>query len=87
MLGALYKLGLRTVQFATQTGFNAFADSAAAPLQGGQAPVFYGGLNDNGRKLVAKMNDLGIPSTSRTARRRWRRRSRRVARRSSPATR
>jgi len=60
VLDALYKLGLRSVQFATQTGFNAFADSAAAPLQGGQAPVFYGGLNDNGRKLVAKMNDLGI---------------------------
>jgi len=60
VLEALYRLGLRTVQFATQTGFNAFADSATAPLQGGQAPTFYGGINDTGRKLVAKMNDLGI---------------------------
>jgi membrane dipeptidase len=60
VLEALHRLGLRTVQFATQTGFNAFADSATAPLQGGQAPNFYGGINDLGRKLVAKMNDLGI---------------------------
>lgn len=59
VLEALYRLGLRTVQFATQTGFNAFADSAAAPLHG-QAPNYYGGINDLGRKLVATMNDLGI---------------------------
>lgn len=60
VLEALYRLGLRTVQFATQSGFNAFADSAVAPLQGGQAPNHFGGINDLGRKLVAKMNDLGI---------------------------
>jgi membrane dipeptidase len=60
VLEALHRLGLRTVQFATQTGFNAFADSATAPLQGGQAPNFFGGINDLGRKLVATMNDLGI---------------------------
>jgi transposase len=38
VLEALYRLGLRTVQFATQTGFNAFADSATAPLQGVRRP-------------------------------------------------
>ena len=28
VLGAPYRLGLRSVQFATQSGFNAFSDSA-----------------------------------------------------------
>jgi membrane dipeptidase len=28
VLGAMYRLGLRSVQFATQSGFNAFSDSA-----------------------------------------------------------
>jgi membrane dipeptidase len=60
VLEALHRLGLRTVQFATQTGFNAFADSATAPLQGGQATSYFGGINDLGRKLVTTMNDLGI---------------------------
>jgi membrane dipeptidase len=60
VLEALHRLGLRAVQFSTQTGFNAFADSATAPLQGGQPPTYYGGINDLGRELVAKMNDLGI---------------------------
>lgn len=59
VLAAFYRLGLRTVQFATQSGFNAFADTAAAPL-GGQAADHYRGLNDRGRSLIAKMNDLGI---------------------------
>lgn len=59
VLAAFHRLGLRTVQFATQTGFNAFADSAAAPLNG-QAVGHYQGLNERGRSLVAKMNALGI---------------------------
>src|SRR5262245_37832978 len=60
VLGAFYRLGLRTIQFASQSGFNAFADSAVAMAQGGQQPDHYGGLNDRGRALVAEMNRLGI---------------------------
>lgn len=60
VLDALYRLGLRTIQFATQTGFNAFSDSALAPVQGGQKPDNYGGINARGRTLVAEMNRLGI---------------------------
>jgi membrane dipeptidase len=60
VLDAMYRLGLRSVQFATQTGFNAFADSALAKAQGGQDPNHYGGINDRGRKLVDQMNQLGI---------------------------
>ena len=60
VLGALFRLGLRSVQFATQSGFNAFADSALAMSQGGQKPEHYRGLNDRGRALVAEMNRLGI---------------------------
>jgi membrane dipeptidase len=60
VLDAFYRLGLRSVQFATQTGFNSFTDSALAPIQGGEKPDHFGGINDHGRKLVAQMNDLGI---------------------------
>jgi membrane dipeptidase len=60
VLDAMYRLGLRSVQFATQTGFNAFADSALAQIQGGQEPNHYGGVNEQGRKLVDQMNQLGI---------------------------
>jgi membrane dipeptidase len=60
VLGALYRLGMRTIQFASQSGFNAFADSALAQAQGGQAPEHYHGINDRGRALVAEMNRLGI---------------------------
>jgi membrane dipeptidase len=60
VLGAFYRLGLRSIQFATQTGFNAFADSEIAPQQGGQKPDHFHGLNDRGRALVAEMNRLGI---------------------------
>lgn len=60
VLGAFYRLGLRSIQFATQTGFNAFADSEIAPQQGGQQPDHYHGINDKGRALVAEMNRLGI---------------------------
>jgi membrane dipeptidase len=60
VLAALYRLGLRAVQFATQSGFNAFSDSAMAPVQGGQQPDHFHGINDRGRELVAEMNRLGI---------------------------
>src|SRR5882757_7872103 len=60
VLGALFRLGLRTIQFASQSGYNAFADSALAMSQGGQNPDHYHGLNDRGRALVAEMNRLGI---------------------------
>ena len=54
VLRALYRLGLRVVQFSTQTCFNAFAD---AEVDGPQA---WRGINDRGRDLVAVMNELGI---------------------------
>jgi len=60
VLDAFYRLGLRSVQFATQSGFNAFADSALATVQGGEKPDHFGGINEHGRKLVAQMNALGI---------------------------
>ena len=60
VLGAFYRLGLRSIQFATQTGFNAFADSEIAMQQGGQKPDHFHGINDKGRALVAEMNRLGI---------------------------
>ena len=54
VLGALYRLGLRTVQFATQTCFNAFADSEAG------GPPVWNGINSRGRELIAAINELGI---------------------------
>jgi microsomal dipeptidase-like Zn-dependent dipeptidase/uncharacterized protein YgbK (DUF1537 family) len=60
VLEAFYRLGLRTIQFPTQSGFNAFSDSALAPVQGGEKPDHFGGINDRGRALVAQMNQLGI---------------------------
>jgi len=60
VLASLYRLGLRTVQFSTQTGYNAFSDSALAPVQGGQKPEYYKGINDRGRALVKEMNRLGV---------------------------
>jgi membrane dipeptidase len=60
MLGAFYRLGLRSIQFATQSGYNAFADSALAMAQGGQNPDHYHGINERGRALVSEMNRLGI---------------------------
>ena len=60
VLAAMHRLGLRVVQFATQSGFNAFSDSALAPVQGGQKPDHYHGINARRRALVAEMNRLGI---------------------------
>ena len=60
VLGSMHRLGMRTIQFATQTGFNAFSDSALAPVQGGQKPEFYRGINERGQALVREMNRLGV---------------------------
>lgn len=54
VLRALYRLGLRVVQFSTQTCFNAFADSEA------DGPAVWHGINSRGRELIAAMNELGI---------------------------
>jgi membrane dipeptidase len=54
VLRALYRLGLRVVQFSTQTCFNAYADSEIG------GPPVWNGINGRGRELVAVMNDLGI---------------------------
>jgi membrane dipeptidase len=53
VLRALYRLGLRCVQFSTQSCFNAFADAEIGN------PV-WGGINDRGRALIATMNELGM---------------------------
>jgi membrane dipeptidase len=57
VLGALYRLGLRSVQFASQSGFNAYSD-----VQGGLpgSGARWGGINSRGRALVEEMNRLGI---------------------------
>jgi membrane dipeptidase len=60
VLRSMYRLGMRTIQFATQTGWNAFSDSALAPVQGGQKPEHYRGINERGRALVREMNRLGV---------------------------
>jgi membrane dipeptidase len=52
VLRALYRLGLRCVQFSSQVDFNAYADAG-----GGN---HWGGINDRGRALVDEMNALGI---------------------------
>ena len=54
VLRSLFRLGLRSVQFATQTCFNAFADSSIG------GPGVWGGINSRGRELVQLMNELGI---------------------------
>jgi membrane dipeptidase len=60
VLGAMHRLGLRTIQFATQTGYNAFADSALAMTQGGQQPEHFKGLTERGVAMAREMNRLGI---------------------------
>ena len=37
-----------------------FSDSALAPVQGGEKPDHFGGINEHGHKLVRQMNELGI---------------------------
>jgi membrane dipeptidase len=60
VLGAMFRLGLRVLQFATQSGYNAFADSALAAMQGGQPTDHYKGITERGRAMVAEMNRLGM---------------------------
>jgi membrane dipeptidase len=52
VLRAFYRLGLRAVQFSSQTGFNAFADAGGG--------THWGGISDQGRALIEEMNSLGI---------------------------
>lgn len=54
VLRSLFRLGLRGVQFATQTCCNAFADSSIG------GPGVWSGINSRGHELVELMNELGI---------------------------
>jgi microsomal dipeptidase-like Zn-dependent dipeptidase len=56
------------VQFASQTGFNAMADSDISVQQGGQKPDHFHGLSEQGRAVAAEMNRLGILIDVTTAR-------------------
>lgn len=60
VLRAFYRLGLRSVQFSTQSGFNAYSDSALSMLTSGQPPNHFKGINEKGRALIKEMNRLGI---------------------------
>src|SRR6266850_4011269 len=57
VLRAFYRLGLRSVQFSSQSGFNAYSDVQAGLPSGG---AHWGGINDRGRALIEEMNALGI---------------------------
>ncbi|MBM3773896.1 MAG: membrane dipeptidase [Acidobacteria bacterium] len=53
VLGALYRLGLRSAMLPAHNFTNGFADSCCAPAR-------WGGLNEQGRKVIREMNRLGI---------------------------
>ena len=57
VLRALYRFGLRAVQFSSQSGFNAFSDVQAGLPSGG---AHWSGINSQGLALVEEMNSLGI---------------------------
>jgi membrane dipeptidase len=57
VLRAFYRLGLRSIQFSTQTEFNNLADSALTTVPGA---THWNGLSPNGRTIVAEMNRLGM---------------------------
>ena|GEM_PF-6443394 len=57
VLRAFYRLGLRAVQFSSQSGFNAYSDVQAGLPSGG---AHWGGINDRGRAIIEEMNALGI---------------------------
>ncbi len=57
VLRAFYRLGLRAVQFSSQSGFNAYSDVQGGLPSGG---AHWGGINDRGRALIEEMNALGI---------------------------
>jgi membrane dipeptidase len=52
VLRAFYRLGLRAVQFSSQTAFNALADAGGG--------THWGGLSPQGRAVIEEMNALGI---------------------------
>lgn len=53
VLGALYRLGLRSFQLPAHNWANEFADSCCAPAK-------WGGLNERGREVVREANRLGM---------------------------
>ena len=52
VLRAFYRLGLRAVQFSSQTAFNALADAGGG--------THWGGISERGRAVIEEMNALGI---------------------------
>jgi membrane dipeptidase len=52
VLRALYRLGLRAIQFATQTGFNDLADYTPT--------TYWGGVSPHGKDVIAEANRLGV---------------------------
>ena len=58
-LNEFFTAGVRMVGF-THLGHNQFADSARPSPQLGDGPTRHGGLSDAGRKLVGRLNDLGV---------------------------
>jgi len=52
VLRAFYRLGLRAVQFSSQTAFNGIADAGGG--------THWGGISPRGRALIEEMNALGI---------------------------
>jgi membrane dipeptidase len=57
VLRSFYRLGLRAVQFSSQSGFNAYSDVQAGLPSGG---AHWGGINDHGRTIIEEMNALGV---------------------------
>lgn len=55
LLRAFYRLGVRAIQFSTQSCFNACAD-----ISDGGDIEHWGGLSPHGRELLYEMNRLGI---------------------------
>lgn len=52
VLRAFYRLGLRAIQFSSQTPFNALADAGGG--------THWGGLSPQGRAVIEEMNALGM---------------------------
>jgi membrane dipeptidase len=54
VLRAFYRLGLRSIQFSSQTAFNALADVAAG------TDKHWNGISERGRAMIKEANRLGI---------------------------
>jgi membrane dipeptidase len=52
VLRSFYRLGLRAIQFSTQTGFNNLADFTPT--------TFWGGVSPHGKDVIAEANRLGM---------------------------